>query len=60
MLPDYHHIAVVFKTPPREELDRRLANRPGKEIPKHVLASMIKNFEIPTEEEGFKEIWFAS
>jgi predicted kinase len=58
MLPDYEHIAVVFKTPDKKELDRRLASRPGKEIPDHVIASMIASFEMPTEEEGFKEIWF--
>lgn len=60
MLPDYYHIAVVFKTPEHEELMRRLASRPGKDIPDHVIASMIASFEMPTEEEGFKEIWFAS
>lgn len=60
MLPDYYHIAVVFKTPEADELARRLANRPGKHIPDHVIASMIASFEMPTEEEGFKEIWFAS
>ena len=60
MLPDYEHIAVVFKTPDKEELDRRLASRPGKNIPDHVMRSMIAHFEIPTGEEGFKEIWHAS
>jgi predicted kinase len=58
MLPDYEHIAVVFKTPEVEELGRRLLSRPGKIIPVDVVESMIKNFEIPTEEEGFDEIWF--
>jgi predicted kinase len=58
MLPDYEHIAVVFKTPEHKELMKRLLNRPGKEIPDHVIASMIASFEMPTEEEGFKEIWF--
>lgn len=57
MLPDYEHIAVVFPTPEKEELDRRLAGRHGKTIPGDVLESMISNFEMPTEEEGFKEIW---
>lgn len=57
MLPDYEHIAVVFDTPPLEELERRLSNRPGKNIPKEVVDSMIKTFEMPTEEEGYKEIW---
>ena len=60
MLPDYYHIAVVFKTPEHKELMRRLMNRPGKDIPDHVIASMIASFEMPTEEEGFKEIWFAN
>jgi predicted kinase len=60
MLPDYDHIAVVFRTPDHNELMRRLAGRPGKEIPDHVIASMIASFEMPSEDEGFKEIWFAS
>jgi predicted kinase len=59
MLPDYEHIAVVFKTPEHKELIRRLWSRPGKEIPEHVIASMIASWEDPTEEEGFKEIWTA-
>ena len=58
MLPDYEHIAVVFRTPEHKELMRRLMSRPGKEIPDHVVASMIASWEEPTEEEGFKEIWF--
>ena len=60
MLPDYEHIAVVFGTPDSDELDRRLASRPGKTIPKNVIRSMIKNFDMPSEDEGFKEIWYAS
>jgi len=59
MLPDYEHIAVVFATPEHKELERRLKSRPGKEIPEHVIASMIAGWEEPTEEEGFKEIWKA-
>ena len=59
MLRDYEHIAVVFKTPEKAELARRLASRPGKNIPDHVMRSMIDNYDAPTEEEGFKEIWFA-
>jgi predicted kinase len=57
MLPDYEHIAVVFKTPEHEELIRRLQSRPGKEIPEHVIASMVDNWDEPTLEEGFEEIW---
>jgi predicted kinase len=57
MLPDYEHIAVVFQTPDEEEHLRRLKTRPGKAIPEAVLFDMVWNFEMPTEEEGFKEIW---
>jgi len=59
-LPKYEHIAVVFKTPDPEELARRLAGRPGKNIPDYVMRSMIDGFEMPTEDEGFTEIWYAS
>ena len=57
MLPDHEHIAVVFKTPEPAELARRLASRPGKTIPDHVMLSMLQNYKDPTEEEGFQEIW---
>jgi predicted kinase len=60
MLPDYEHIAVVFKTPEADELARRLASRSGKNIPDHVMHSMIKHFEMPSTEEGFAQVWFAS
>ena len=60
MLPDYEHIAVVFETPSRLELKRRLDSRPGKEIPDAVIEGMLASFEMPTEEEGFKEIWHAA
>lgn len=60
MLPNYKHIAVVFTTPNAEELKKRLGNRPGKTIPDHVIRSMIKNFEMPSESEGFVEIWYVS
>jgi predicted kinase len=57
MLPDYEHIAVVFTTPDIAVLKERLASRPGKEVPWEVVQGMIDNFEMPTLEEGFKEIW---
>ena len=56
-LPNYEHIAVVFNTPDLEELKLRLAGRPGKEVPWDVVQNMIDNFEMPTLEEGFTEIW---
>ena len=59
MCPDYNAIAIVFKTPDNEELQRRLSGRVGKNIPWYVqetMASQLKN-EPPTLEEGFTEIW---
>jgi predicted kinase len=57
MLPDYYAIAVVFPTPDATELAKRLASRPGKEIPDAVMRQMIGGFIMPTEDEGFAEIW---
>lgn len=58
MLPDYYNIAVVFAIPPIEELQKRLASRPGKVVPWNVVERMITGWEQPTEEEGFDEIWY--
>jgi predicted kinase len=57
MLPNYDHIAVVFRTPDLDVLKVRLSSRPGKEIPWEVVQGMIDGWEEPTLEEGFKEIW---
>jgi tRNA uridine 5-carbamoylmethylation protein Kti12 len=59
MLPEYYKIAVVFRTPDEAELARRLASRPGKNIPEEVMQHMINSWEEPTKEEGFDEIWYA-
>lgn len=59
MLPDYYKIAVVFNKPDDEELKRRLASRPGKDIPWTAVQHMWGNWEEPTEDEGFNEIWYA-
>ncbi len=59
LLADYDKIAIVFKTPDEAELTRRLSSRPGKSIPDIAMRSMIDNFEMPTIDEGFKEIWRA-
>ena len=58
MLPEYEKIAVFFHTPEPEVLAWRLENRPGKSIPWKVMLSMTDNLSKPTEEEGFKEIWY--
>ena len=57
MLPNYEHIAVVFRTPELAVLKERLSSRPGKEVPWEVVQGMIDNWEEPALEEGFKEIW---
>ena len=54
-LDGYHVIAVCFDIP--EDLHReRIASRPDKHVPDHVMESMRRNFEIPTLDEGFDEI----
>lgn len=60
MLPNYYHIAIIFKTPNHQTLETRLKNRPGKIIPDEVIKNMIDNFELPSEAEGYKEIWYVS
>ena len=50
----YHKVALVFPIP--EDLEDRLNSRPGKNIPKHIMQSMIESFEEPTLLEGFDEI----
>jgi predicted kinase len=60
MLPGYRHIAVVVQTPEPEELRRRLASRPGKNIPWEVVERMMDQFEMPTEEEGYSEVWIVA
>ena len=56
MLRDYEHVAVVFRTPARDELDVRLSGRFGKHIPKNVVDSMIAGWQEPTVDEGFVEV----
>ena len=60
MLPNYYKIAVVFKTPSTAELQKRLASRPGKNVPWDVVSKMASQMEAepPTKEEGFDEIWY--
>jgi len=61
MLPDYYKIAVVFRTPETAELQKRLASRPGKNIPWDVVSKMAQQLEAepPQLDEGFDEIWYA-
>lgn len=57
MVPkDYEKIAVFFPTPHPDVHDKRLASRPGKSIPDHILQGMIDMLEPPTKSEGFDQI----
>lgn len=50
----YRKVAVYFTVP--GDLEARLASRPGKKIPEHVVDSMVCNLEMPMVNEGFDEI----
>ena len=57
MVPkEYDKIAVFFPTPHIDVLKKRLAGRPGKNIPDYVMNSMIRTIETPSTDEGFNEI----
>lgn len=57
MVPkDYKKVAIFFPTPHTDVLKKRLASRPGKNIPDYVITSMIKTIEKPTSDEGFDEV----
>ena len=53
---NYRKVAVFLKTPDDAEHERRLASRPGKSIPAHVMKTMKENLQFPTKDEGFNEI----
>lgn len=60
MIPDrYVKVAIYFDTPEDKVLQDRLANRPGKTIPYHVMKSMLSSIEYPQHDEGFDVIWNA-
>lgn len=52
----YRKIGVFFPVPPLDELERRLASRPGKLIPKGVMQNMIDSLTQPLLAEGFNEV----
>jgi predicted kinase len=52
----YDKVAVVFKSPDGEELERRIAMRKDKFIPSHVLQTMASSYQEPTHAEGFTQI----
>lgn len=53
----YKKVAVVFRVTDPQLHKQRLASRPGKVIPIDVLAQMSEQWEDPTLQEGFDEIW---
>ena len=56
-IPDnYTKVAVYFQTPDITELQRRLANRPGKNIPQNIVMGMMSQLEPPRSSEGFDKI----
>jgi predicted kinase len=57
LVPEHwEKIAVVFLTPDDAEWQRRLASRPGKSIPQHILMGMRDSMVFPDPEEGFNRI----
>lgn len=54
---EYRKVAMVFEVA-EDVLNERLANRPGKTIPAHVIKSMRDSYVAPTLDEGFDAIRF--
>lgn len=52
----YMKMSVYFEVPDQAEWKERLANRPGKNIPGHILVAMVQNATKPGIHEGFDEI----
>lgn len=52
-----YYIEPPFTEAEIEEHDRRLASRPGKNIPEHIMRSMTKSFTAPSFAEGFDAIF---
>lgn len=50
----YHKIAVYFHIP--DDLEDRLASRPGKAIPEKIMSSMIRSYTFPDLSEGFDQV----
>lgn len=55
----YEVNAIVFPTPDPEEHQRRLSNRPGKNIPEKIIEQMAGHFVLPTINEGLTNIIYA-
>lgn len=55
-IPAHYKKTAVFFVIPLETALKRNTQRPGKVIPPEVLERMIKEYELPTLEEGFDEV----
>ena len=55
-IPAHYKKTAVYFVVPLETALKRNTQRPGKVIPPEVLERMIKEYELPTLEEGFDEI----
>lgn len=53
-LPNHKFTAIVFSIP--EDWQKRLASRPGKQIPDNILHQMDRSYQPPTLDEGFHQI----
>lgn len=54
---DYEKTCIVFAYP--EDIEARLASRPGKIIPMSIISDMLNRFEKPSLEEGFDFLYSA-
>lgn len=52
----YEKIAVFLPTPDKEELAKRLASRPGKNIPQNIMMGMMASLVQPAADEGFDNV----
>lgn len=57
-IPEFYtnRVAIVFPTPDRIELQKRLDSRPGKMIEYKIIENMVNSYEPPSFKEGFTEI----
>lgn len=55
-IPDYYKKTAVYFVVSLETALKRNTQRPGKVIPPEILERMIKEYELPTNEEGFDTI----
>jgi predicted kinase len=55
-IPTHYKKTAVYFIIPLETALKRNTERPGKVIPPEILERMIKDYELPTPEEGFDEV----